>query len=229
VRVKICGITTVDDALAAVEAGADGLGLNFVGGPRCIKPASAEAIFRALPPFVTPVALVRLEGGYVPDELLELLGEYWVSHVQLYGDVTAESLASLLHDGFRPIPAVAVRDEHFVDDVNGWLCGDLASKPAGVVLDAFDAKRAGGTGQAFEWDWVRMARQEGRLADWPPIILAGGLNADNVAEAVRVVGPYGVDVSSGVEIEGSPGRKDREKMRRFVDQARGAADDSVGR
>ncbi len=223
VRVKICGITAVEDALAAAEAGADAIGLNFVGGPRQVAAGPAADILTALPPWVTPVALVRLERGQMPDTLLELLGQFWVSHVQLYGAVAREDLEVLVRDGFKPMPAVAVADERFVGRVSGWLPATATGRPAAIVLDAYDPVREGGTGASFRWEWIPAARQAGKLDLWPPIILAGGLSPDNVAEAVRVVRPYGVDVSSGVEVEGAPGRKDPARMRAFVRLARAAA------
>lgn len=223
-RVKICGVTSVENALAAAQAGADAIGLNFVGGPRQIGPERAIEILQALPPLITPVALVRLEQGRLPDDLLELLGEFWVSHVQVYGEVTSGSLAVMAQDGFKPMPVIPVRDEHFADTTNEWLARCAARPPVALVLDAYDPERLGGTGKAFRWDWLEAARQAGRLAGWPPIILAGGLNPENVVDAVRAVRPYGVDVSSGVEVPGRPGVKDSEKMRLFVRRAKCEAD-----
>ncbi|HSW44247.1 MAG TPA: phosphoribosylanthranilate isomerase [Phycisphaerae bacterium] len=221
-RVKVCGITCVEDALAAAEAGADAIGLNFVGGPRQIQPEYAGAVLEALPPLVTPVALVRLQGGAIPDELLELLGRHWVSHIQVYGDYEAEHLTILADDGFRPMPVVAVADPAFAVDAGERLGLSGDGRPSAVVLDAHDPSREGGTGRSFPWGWVRDAQFAGQMPAWPPIILAGGLRPDNVAEAVRTVHPYGVDVSSGVEVEGHPGRKDPAGMREFVRQARAA-------
>lgn len=222
-RIKICGITNVEDAQAAAAAGADAIGLNFVGGPRRIDAGQARDILTAIPPLIMPIALVPLESGRVRDALLELLGEFWVSHLQLYGDLSQATLAELCADGFRPMPVVHVAGPDF------YLRQDHLGRPdtppsgaAAVVLDAYDPQRLGGTGMAFRWDWVVQARGAGGLRDWPPIILAGGLNADNVAEAIRLVQPYGVDVSSGVEVPGKPGRKDAGKMRAFVRNARAA-------
>jgi len=220
VRVKICGITSVEDALTAAEAGADAIGLNFVSGPRQMTPAAAEAILRSLPAMVTPVALVRLQGGAVPDELLELLGQFWVSHIQIYGDFESQNLDILRRDGFRPIPVVSVRDRGFADQAAAWWPKGGEPSAAAVVLDAYDPDRPGGTGSHFRWEWVSAARQAGRLDGWPPIVLAGGLRPENVAEAIRVARPYAVDVSSGVEVEGVPGRKDPLKMQAFVRAAR---------
>jgi len=220
VRVKICGITNVEDVLAAVAAGADAIGLNFVGGPRQLGSSAAEEILSLLPPMVTPVALVRLANGRICAPSSKLLDEFRVSHLQLYGSVSAKSLATLVHDGFRPMPVVTVRDEGFTDQASGWLSDKPNCRPAAIVLDAFDPSREGGTGSAFRWDWIPAARRAGKLDRWPPIILAGGLRSENVAEAVRVVRPYGVDVSSGVERDGSPGKKDGDRMLAFVRAAK---------
>jgi phosphoribosylanthranilate isomerase len=224
VRIKICGITGPAAARAATDAGADAIGLNFVGGPRQISPEQAAEILSDLPPLVTPVALVRLERGRLPDDLVELLGEFWVSYVQVYGEITSGSLALLSQDGFRAIPVFAVRDEGFAEDVNALFARVGGRAPSAVVLDAYDPDRAGGTGKAFQWEWVRKAADAGHLTGWPPIVLAGGLTPDNVAEAIRKVKPYAVDVSSGVEVEGRPGAKDPEQMRRFVVNARSAGE-----
>jgi len=214
-RVKICGITSGDDVRAAAEAGADAVGLNFVGGPRQIDVTVARTILESLPPMVTPVVLVRLTGGRLPPEVAKLVNDCRVSHVQVYGDVDAQSLDVLGKQGLRPLPVIAVAGPEF------HQC-DMASRRnvAAVVLDAFDPQRAGGTGQPFRWDWVVDARDRGLLNGWPPVILAGGLTPGNVADAVRVVRPYGVDVSSGVEFPGRPGRKDPSLMRAFVCAAR---------
>jgi phosphoribosylanthranilate isomerase len=221
-RVKICGITSVRDAMAAVDAGADGIGLNFYGGPRRIEIATAASILEALPPMVTPVALVRLEEGGLTDSLAGLLARYQVSLLQAYGDLNADQMVRLSMSGFSVVPVLAVRDQDFAASVPVWDRESLEWRPKAVVLDTYDQNRAGGTGKAFRWDWVEQARATGRLDGWPPVILAGGLNPDNVAEAIRVVRPFAVDVSSGVELEGAPGRKDPDKMRAFVRSARSA-------
>jgi phosphoribosylanthranilate isomerase len=221
-RVKICGITSVADAVGAVQAGADAIGLNFVGGPRQIDPPTAASILEALPPLVTPVALVELHEGHLADVLVSLLARYQVALLQVYGEITDEAMPRLALSGFCPIPVVGVRDEDFAGCSAGWSTDQGSWRPRAVLLDTYDSGRAGGTGKAFRWDWVAAARTAGRLKDWPPIILAGGLKPENVAEAIRIARPYAVDVSSGVEIEGSPGRKDPEKMKAFVRQAKSA-------
>ncbi len=220
-RVKICGITSLSDARLAAQAGADAIGLNFVGGPRQIDVDQAAAILQELPPFLTPVALVRLELGRVPDPLIELLGQYWVSHVQVYGEISSGSLALLANDGFQGIPVVSVRDEGFAGPVSDWLSKIAGRLPAAIVLDAYDPERLGGTGKPFQWDWVARAAESGAMENWPPIMLAGGLTPDNVAEAILKVHPYAVDVSSGVEEDGKPGVKSAMKVRQFIQNARG--------
>ena len=223
-RVKICGITTPDDARAAVSAGADAIGLNFVGGPRRIGPDQAAEMLARVAPFVVPVALVRADAEGLSSSTRSFLTGLGIFDVQVYGCLTARGLAELREGGWRVMPVVAVRDAHFAEQMTADReQGSLLTRASAVVLDAYDPDREGGTGRAFCWEWVQTAREEGRLDGWPSIVLAGGLHPENVAEAVRVVRPYAVDVSSGVEVDGVPGRKDVEKMRRFVRNARHAA------
>ncbi|UCD27477.1 MAG: phosphoribosylanthranilate isomerase [Planctomycetota bacterium] len=215
-RVKICGITYIADARAAVEAGADAIGLNFVGGPRKIDPVRAGDILHILPALITPVALVKLGKGRIPGDLAEFLNKHRVTDLQLYGDVNGKIMTRLSEDGFRPIPVIKVKDEQFVDTMNDWLSDSPDFKPPAVVLDAYNPNIEGGSGKTFRWAWVAEARESGKLSGWPPIILAGGLNPANVAEAVRIVRPFAVDVSSGVEKKDAPGKKDAKKMQQFV-------------
>jgi phosphoribosylanthranilate isomerase len=223
-KVKICGITTPEDAVAAADAGADAIGLNFVAGPRRIDPLAAEAILDALPPLVVPVALIEIaptEAGLFNEQVAELLATRWISTVQLYGEVTAETVHQLAWQGYRPLVPVHVRDASFAAPRPDVLGPPAAREVAGVLLDAYDPDKQGGTGRAFHWEWVRQARARGELAGWPPVVLAGGLTPDNVAEAVRRTTPYAVDVASGVE--SAPGRKDKDQVRRFIAEARRAA------
>jgi len=214
VRVKICGITSPNDALAAADAGADAIGINLVAGPRRVDTDQAAAIAQALPPFCTPVALVGLEHGQLSGEVLELLGRCWISHVQLYGDVTPNAVASLRQDGFHPLLVHHVTAELFPTDMDAKLAAMAEAPPRALVLDAYDPDRLGGTGQPVDWSMLAEARVAGRLTAWPPVVLAGGLNPGNVANAVRTVHPWAVDVSSGVEA--TVGKKDPAKMRAFV-------------
>ncbi len=201
-RVKICGITSGEDAAAAVEAGADALGFVFVPGtPRCLHPELAERIVGALPPFVTPV------GVFVDQPLEEVLGiaaRCGLQAVQLHGDEPAEYSRRI---PLRVIKAIRVRDAESLRI--------LPTYPAhAFLLDAFVEGQAGGTGTSISWDLV--VRAKGHA----PIVLSGGLRPETVGPAVLRVRPYGVDVSSGVEV--SPGRKDHQRVREFIAAVRQA-------
>lgn len=201
-RVKICGITSIEDAAAAVEAGADALGFVFVPGtPRLVHPDATERIVKDLPPFVTTV------GVFVDqplEDILDLVHACKLHAVQLHGN---EPEAFSRRIPVKVIKAIRVRDAK-----------DLAligTYPAhAFLLDAFIEGQAGGTGTPISWDLARQAK--GKV----PIILSGGLRPETVAQAIRVVRPYGVDVSSGVEK--SPGRKDHKKVRKFIAAVREA-------
>jgi phosphoribosylanthranilate isomerase len=198
--VKICGITTPEDALLAADAGVDAIGLVFAKSPRRVEPEQAADILAALPPYVDPVALFVNETASRIRSLCRMLG---VRTVQLHGDEPPELALAL--DEFCVVKAVHMAAEADLEAI--------ADYPASAfLLDTKVAGLRGGTGKTF--DWQLAAQAQGR------IILAGGLNPDNVAEAVRTARPYGVDVSSGVEAE--PGKKDPEKVRAFVRNARAA-------
>jgi phosphoribosylanthranilate isomerase len=211
-RIKVCGITCEEDACLAASLGADALGLNFYPrSPRCVSLDTAAHILRALPPFVEPVALFVNEPLERAFETARRLGP--VRTVQWHGD-EPEACAD---PAFRFIPAFAVRDADGLARVTRYLemCRSLDRLPSAVLLDGHVPGLYGGTGQAAPWQL---------LADFRPgvpVILAGGLTPENVAEAVRAVRPYAVDVASGVEA--APGRKDPEKVRRFIEEARAAA------
>jgi phosphoribosylanthranilate isomerase len=212
VRTKICGITSVADAEQAALLGADAVGLNFYPrSPRYLDPASCAAILRALPPFVEPVALFVEQPLRQVFETLNHLGR--VRTFQWYG--SRRELSDTFP--FQYVPAFPVRDRSSLDDITRYLdsCRAFGGLPAAVLVDAAVAGQHGGTGRTVPWKL---------LADFDPgvpLILAGGLTPDNVAEAVRLVRPYGVDVASGVE--GAPAQKDPEKVHRFIANALEAA------
>lgn len=201
VKVKICGITNLEDALAAVEAGADALGFVFyAGSPRHILPGQAASIIRHLPPFVDTVGLFVDEH---PDTVNSTANRCGLDLIQLHGDEPPGYCNSIQR---RVIKAFRVKS---ID------CLDSASRYAvsAILLDAWSPVAHGGTGQTFNWEIAASAAATAR------IILAGGLTPGNVAAAVRQVRPYAVDVSSGVEL--SPGRKDAGMIREFINQAKG--------
>ncbi|MBM4039282.1 MAG: phosphoribosylanthranilate isomerase [Planctomycetes bacterium] len=205
VRVKICGITRPKDAVAATEAGADAIGLVLAESPRQVSVAQAQAIVAELPPFVTPVAL------FVNESLGSMLGRcevLGIRIVQLHGDEPPKVARDLAVAGLRVIRAFRIGEEADLEELKGYPA-------AAYLLDAKVAGRRGGTGVALDWELAARATSLGR------IILAGGLTPDNVAEAVRRVRPYAVDVSSGVE--SAPGVKDAARIRAFIASARAAA------
>jgi phosphoribosylanthranilate isomerase len=224
-RVKICGITNVEDAIVAVEAGADAIGLNFYeGSPRCVKPQEAMAIAQRL-----PMAKVHAVGVFVnmgPDAIELLASSLTLSGVQLHGDESPEMVAQLAkphrpahHPYRRQVIRARRMDDRGVASIAADLvaCRDAGWLPAAVLVDAMTPGRYGGTGETVSW--VGLADHKRWLGD-VPLILAGGLTPDNVAEAIRIVRPAAVDVASGVE--SAPGKKDPAKVRDFVANALGA-------
>lgn len=204
IRVKICGITSREDAWAAVEAGADALGFIFVKGtPRYIEPEAAAAIAAQLPPFVVTVGVFV---DRTPEEIERIVSASGLSLVQLHGD---ESPAECQHLRVPFVKAIRVQDERDLEALR------IYPQARAFLLDTYVADRPGGTGRTFPWEIAARAAQQAR------VILSGGLTPENVALAVVQVRPYAVDVCSGVEAH--PGRKDHRKVREFIEQA-GKAD-----
>jgi phosphoribosylanthranilate isomerase len=200
VRLKVCGITSFEDAEAALECGADYLGFNFYPqSPRYISPEQVREIIDML---ALSDGRVQTVGVFVnesrPDLVINIMAASGVGLAQLHGDEDAAYCASI--GGERVIKALRVSDSFNPEAV-------LEYKVSAVLLDAYHPSLYGGTGQEFDWS---LAREAARLAR---IILAGGLGPHNIAEAIRTVSPFGVDVNSGVE--SSPGRKDVARLRLF--------------
>lgn len=200
VRVKICGITNLEDALIAVEAGADALGFVFFqGSPRHISPRQAADIIRHLPPFVQTVGLFVNEALATVNQLSDQCG---LDIVQLHGEESPDYCLAVQR---RIIKAFRVKDSSVLDDLANY-------RVAACLLDAWSPAAHGGTGTTFNWEIAAVAAASHR------IILAGGLTPDNTAEAVATVNPYAVDVSSGVEC--APRKKNAALLRAFVEAAR---------
>jgi phosphoribosylanthranilate isomerase len=201
-RVKICGITNLEDALFAADARADALGFVFYAeSPRCITPDRAREIILRLPPFVAKV------GVFVNEELdrvREIMAHCHLDYAQLHGDEPPEQVAALAS---RAIKAVRVRSAADIERLAQY-------QAIAYLLDTYHPTKHGGTGEAFDWELAVEAKSHG------PIILAGGLTPENVAAAIKRVHPYAVDVSSGVEA--APGIKDHQKVQRFIIAAKGA-------
>jgi len=200
VKVKICGITNEDDALQAVDAGADALGFVFYNlSPRCLTFEAAERIIRKLPPFVATVGVFVNNPATFIAGAVERCG---IGIVQLHGDETPGFCSGLRH---KVVKAFRVRDITSLDAIQTYPV-------SGYLLDAYVPGTYGGTGLTFNWETARIAKQYG------PVILAGGLNPSNVQRAVEAVDPYGIDVSSGVE--SAPGKKDHAKVRELIRRAK---------
>jgi phosphoribosylanthranilate isomerase len=206
VIVKICGITSIEDGLVAAEAGASAAGLMFyAGSPRHITLDMARRISAALPPHVARVGVFV---NPAEDEVVEAIAACGLNILQFHGEEPPDFCTQ-----FRvmSIKAFRIRDASSL--------GALPDYPTDAwMLDACSPAARGGTGATFDWDLAVEAKKLGR-----PIFLAGGLTPENVADAVRRVQPYGVDVSSGVE--SAPGRKDAAKVRAFIAAAKTASDE----
>jgi phosphoribosylanthranilate isomerase len=213
IRVKICGLTTLDDALAAADAGADLLGFNFYRpSPRYLAPAECARILGALRNRGAGVETVGVFVNASLSEIRAILDDCGLDLAQLHGDEPVELLTGL---GDRAFKAIRPRSlEAARESLAYYGCGRRPRAPA-LLLDAARPGQYGGTGQAADW------RLAASLAKDYPILLAGGLQAQNVGAAVAQVRPWGVDVASGVESQ--PGRKDHAKMAEFVASIRGAA------
>jgi phosphoribosylanthranilate isomerase len=200
VKVKICGITNLEDALVAVEAGADALGFVFFqGSSRYISPENAAAIICRLPPFVQTVGLFVNEKSAIVNAIADQCG---VDIVQLHGEESPEYCQAITR---RVIKAFRVKDASSLETLSDY-------RVAGWLLDTWSPVAHGGTGTTFNWDIAAHA------AASRPIILAGGLTPENVAEAAVTVRPYAVDVSSGVESE--PRKKCAGLVNQFISAIR---------
>jgi phosphoribosylanthranilate isomerase len=203
IRIKICGLTRVDDALAAVAAGTDAIGLVFYEkSPRAVTIEKAREIALAVGPFVTVTGLFV---DADPNEVEGVLDHVPLHLLQFHGDESAGYCESF----HRPyLKALRMKPDLNLDQVINQY-----SSAAGILLDAYRPGVPGGTGETFDWGRVPQASSR-------PIVLAGGLNPDNVADAIKSTRIYGVDVSGGVE--SAPGIKDPEKIQAFIQRARQA-------
>lgn len=199
IKVKVCGITCIEDAMACVEAGVDALGLNFYKpSPRYLALDRAAEITRHLPPFVARVGLFV---NATEDAVRAIIEKTGINTLQFHGDETPEFCSR-----FAPMKVIKAFRMKGPETLRELAEYDVDA----LLLDSYREGARGGTGEIFDWDLARQAKDEGK-----PIIVAGGLNPENVAEAIHETWPYAVDVASGVEIE--KGRKDPTLVRRFID------------
>ncbi len=218
IRVKICGLTDPDQARAVIALGAEAIGVVFAGTKRRLEPAQAADVVAAVPPGRSVAVFVDAPA----EEINDLAETVRFSAVQLHGDEPPELVARLT----RPaIKAFRIAGPDWLDAVADWVDraraglagGDPRAGLAGILLDTHHPGEPGGTGESFNWQWIADAHQSGAMETLPPILLAGGLTADNVAEAVRTAKPWGVDASTGVET--SPGQKDLAAVEAFLTAA----------
>jgi phosphoribosylanthranilate isomerase len=210
-RIKICGVTRPVDVVACAEAGADAVGFNFhPGSPRYVDPRNAQPLLRAVPPLMAAVGVFVNQPFRQAAALAYQLG---LRGLQCHGEHGEPEDPF----PFSFVPAFRVRDRQSLADIEAYLvkCRSAGRLPGAILVDAYVEGEHGGTGRTAPWEL---------LADFRPgvpLILAGGLTPDNVAEAVRTVRPDGVDVASGVEF--APGQKDPAKVQAFVANARSTA------
>ena len=203
VKVKVCGITRLEDALVACESGADAIGLIFAQSPRRIDVGRAADISSALPENILKVGVfVNAE----PEEVLRVAGKVRLDYAQLHGDEGPEAVAAIRDGGLAVMKALRVRDARSLEGLEDYGA-DL------YLLDAYSVRERGGTGRTFDWGLAKA------LEGYGNIVVSGGLTPENVREAVEFLDPHGVDASSS--LEDSPGKKDSERVRRFVSAAKG--------
>jgi phosphoribosylanthranilate isomerase len=198
VYVKVCGITTPEDAQTAASSGADAIGLVFAESPRRLSVEEARRTAAALPDRVLKVGVFVNEE---PAEVLRIAAEVGLDYAQLHGDESPEVVATVREGGLKVIKALRVRGADSLAVMEGYEA-DL------FLLDAYSEKARGGTGERFDWGLAKSLKGRGN------IVVSGGLNPENVREAIRFFQPYWVDASSS--LEDTPGKKNEERVRRFV-------------
>ena len=211
VRIKICGVTTPEDARAAADWGADAVGLNFYPkSPRFLEPNRAAAIIRALPPFTAPVGVFV---GMPIRQVCALAYQLGLRGIQTYDTVPPGEDPF----PFSPIASFRIKEESGLEQIRHYVATARKTgyAPAAVLVDSHVEGQMGGTGHRAPWEPLR------GFDPGVPLILAGGLTPENVAEAITVVRPWGIDVASGVE--SSPGVKDPRRLKQFIEAARCAA------
>ena len=210
VRVKIEGLRSPGDAMRVAQMGADAIGMVFAESPRWVSPDQARAIVDILPPWVATVGVFVNADPVAINRVVQRTG---IGYVQLHGDEPPDVVALI---DAPCIKAFRVRDESWLGEIGRWLAAcRTRSNLAAVLLDAYNPTVRGGTGERFNWDMVADARAAGAMAGIDPLILAGGLDARCVSQAIDLVKPWAVDVASGVEK--SPGVKDFKKIAAFID------------
>ncbi len=203
VKVKVCGITSPEDACVAADAGADAIGLVFAESPRNVSVERAREIAAVLPEGILKVG-VFVDAGL--EEVLRISREVGLDYAQLHGDEGPETVAAVRDGGVGVIKALRVRDAASLSEIVRYDTDYF-------LLDAYNKKLRGGTGTRFDWRLAKAVR------GYANILVSGGLSPENVREAIEFFEPYGVDASSSLEEK--PGKKNGERGRRFVSAAKG--------
>jgi phosphoribosylanthranilate isomerase len=203
-RIKICGITNLEDALWAANLGANALGFVFARSPRKISPQKACRIMAKLPPFIFSVGVFVNE---TTEKIKKVIETCQLNAIQLHGEESPQ-FCQKFRNRIKVIKAFRIKD---ASDLKDLLRYDVDA----YLLDTFSSTAYGGTGRTFNWDLAVKAK---KILKNRPLILSGGLNPENVREAIRKVQPYAVDVSSGVEC--SPGKKDEVLLKKFIQAIR---------
>lgn len=202
VKIKICGITNLEDASAACSYGVDALGFVFAKSPRQVSPRTAKSIIMRLPPFTVTVGVFVNESK---DKVRKIAADCGLGCLQFHGDETP-GYCDYFRDKYKIIKAIRVRD-------SSSLAGLKKYTVDAFLLDTYVPGRRGGTGIGFDWNLAAEAKKYGK-----PVIMAGGIGIGNVEDAVKIARPYAVDASSA--IEKAPGRKDHNLMRAFIEKIR---------
>lgn len=200
-KVKICGIRNLNDAIFVADHGADAIGFVFAKSIRKVSKEKVRAIIRKLPPFITTVGLFVNETAENIESACRYCG---LDAIQLHGNESPDIINKL--KDYKTIKAFRIQNEKDISPIKKY-------RPDAILLDGYSEKKMGGTGISFDWKIVK------KLKTSIPIIVAGGLTHLNVSQAIRIVNPYGVDVSSGVESQ--PGKKDRKMIKKFIDAVKG--------
>lgn len=214
--IKICGITNLEDAQVAVDAGADALGFVFYEkSPRNIRPQTAGEIVAQVPAGIEKVGVLA---NQTEDSICALAGSVGLTAVQMHGNDEDPHVADLVVrqcSGMKVIAAISI---HQYPEPEAWAMMWEPNSLHAFLVDSANASQIGGTGEAFAWEHSRKSLEV--IKTLGQLIIAGGLTPDNVTEAMRILRPWGVDVSSGVEVR--PGKKDPEKVRAFIKAVRAA-------
>lgn len=202
VKIKVCGITNVEDALECVKLGVDALGFIFAESKRRVNKETVREIINKLPPFIT------LVGIFVNEEkkIIEETAEYCrLDALQFHGQETTHYCQEFVGLGYKTIKSFSIRDKDSLEEINKFIV-------SAYLFDTFKEGMPGGTGTCFDWNIIK------KISFTKPVIISGGLNLNNITRCIKLLQPYGIDICSGVEKY--PGKKDKNKLRKFIEKVK---------